>query len=171
MGLEEFNMAPGGNYTVNTALVPVGGVATTPAYPPVGDQPPTPEPAGRTWRVTTPVWAMIGVTAAALVTGIVTGSLALSDQGEFDDQLEAEGVTSENRQALVDIGDNGTTKALVADISFGVAGAAALTGLIVFFAQNRARSSGQANHRRSRSFAITPSFDEGGGGLQAVGHF
>lgn len=167
MGLEEFNVAPGGTYTVNTAMVPVAAAApTTPESPPGVE----PAPTQRTWRVTTPVWAMIGVTAAALVTGVVTGSLALADQGEFDDQIAAEGVTSENRQVLEDMGDTGTAKALVADISFGVAGAAAITGIVLFFVQNhQAQTSGQA--RRQRSFAITPSFGEDGGGLQAVGHF
>jgi hypothetical protein len=168
MGLEEFNVGPGGAYTVNTAMVPAASAApTAPVYPPPGMQP---APTQRAWSVTTPVWAMIGVTAAALVTGVVTGSLALADQGDFDDQIAAEGVTSANRQDLVDIGDTGTTKALVSDICWGVAGAAAITGIVLFFVQNhQAQTSGQAASHRS--FAITPSFDEDGGGLQAVGHF
>lgn len=173
MVLEEFNMPFAGNHTINAQLQGPGGrPQPTPTPTPV--TPPGTEEPDREWRVTTPVWAMVGVTGAALVTGIVTGSLALADQGDFDDQLDDEGVTSENRQELRDLGDSGETKALIADISFGVAAAAAVTGIVLFFVQNRdSGSSGTAERPRRRSSPITiaPAISENGGGITAIGRF
>jgi len=167
MALEEFNMSGGAGHTVNVSLIPVAGAQQPSAYPST-TQPQT-EQGGR-WRVTTPVWVMIGVTGAALITGIVTGSLALVDQGDFDDRIDQEGVTGDNRSSLQDLGDSGTVKALVADISFGVAGAAAITGLILFFVQNRHRNS-QTADRPHRIFSLSPTLTGQGGGLQLGGTF
>lgn len=167
MGLEEFNVSQGGGYTVNIALVPLGGsqVATDPYS--------TTEPttSDGDWRVSASVWAMIGVTGAALITGIVTGALALSDQGSFDDQIEQDGVTRANRLELEDIGDGGRIKALVADISYGVAGAAAATVLILFFVQNRNRGEQTSQGRHGSSLSLMPTMSGNGGGLSLGGSF
>lgn len=164
MGLEEFDVGQGGAHTVNVALVPVGGAQQTPGYGPTTQ----PVESEREWRVTTPVWVMIGLGSAALITGIVTGSLALVDQGDFDDRINQNGVSNDNRGQLEDLGDSGSVKALVADISFGVAGAAAITGLILFFVQNRNRSQAE---RRGSSLSLVPSLSGTGGGLQLGGNF
>ncbi len=161
--LEEFDMVFASGYTIQANLVPIGdGQAGTPGYPTESGQ----------WRVTTSVWAMIGVAGAGLITGIVTGSLALSNQGDFDDRVTG-GVTGENRAELEELGDGGQTKALVADISFGIAGAAAITGLILFFVQNRNRGSQSRSSPQDRisPFTLTPSVTEGGGSLTIGGSF
>jgi len=164
MVLQEFNMPPAGSHTVQANLVPVGGaVATTP----------TPGPGGqvvvqqRRWHMTTPVWVMVGVTGAALVTGTVTGALAMADQGEFDDLRDDQDT---ERSELEDLRDSGETKALVADISFGVAAAAAITGIVLFFVQNR-RGAQTAEGEDSTPIAINPLITEEGGGVQIGGRF
>lgn len=174
MLLQEFTMPVAGSHIVNVRLVPEGGgqtastrggTGTTPTIPPTSQQP------SERVQVTTPVWIMIGLTAAGLITGTVTGALALSDQGEFDDRVQTEGVSGDNRASLMDLGDSGEAKALVADISFGVAAAAAITGIVLFFVQNRNRLS--RSGRASPRFSISPNLalDGDGGGLTAIGRF
>lgn len=132
----------------------------TAPQPAIGGQPAaTPQPR---LRVSTPVWVMIGITGAALVTGIVAGSLALSGQGDFDD-LIANGEYGE----AADLGGSVETRALVADISWGVAAAAAITGIVLFFVDySRSRRAAA-----SPSFAFSPSPTEGGGQLVLLGRF
>jgi len=67
----------------------------------------------------TEIWIASGVAGVALVTGTVLGFLALSEQSEFDENPTNEAA------------DSGEQLALLADISFGVALAAAVTGLVL----------------------------------------
>ncbi|MEM9194458.1 MAG: PEGA domain-containing protein, partial [Myxococcota bacterium] len=66
------------------------------------------------------VWVASGVAAAALVAGTVLGFMALSEQADFDDDPSE------------DTADNGETLALFADVGFGIAGAAALTAIVLY---------------------------------------
>lgn len=68
----------------------------------------------------TAAWVCVGITGAALIAGSVFGLVAMSDQSEFDDN------PSES------LADSAESMALAADISFGVAGAAAVVGLVLF---------------------------------------
>jgi hypothetical protein len=67
------------------------------------------------------VWIASGVSGAALVTGTVLGFLALSEQSEFDQTPSHDGA------------DRGERLALMSDISLGIAAAAAVTGLVLYF--------------------------------------
>ncbi|MFK7985405.1 MAG: PEGA domain-containing protein [Sandaracinaceae bacterium] len=69
------------------------------------------------------VWVLAGVAAAGLVSGTAFGFVALSEQSSFDDQPDA------------DTADRGETFALIADISFGVAAAAAITGIVLYIVE------------------------------------
>lgn len=72
----------------------------------------------------TAVWVTSGIAAAGLVTGTVLGFLALSEEDKFDDAPS---------EATADRGER---LALFADVSFAVAGASALTALILFLTQD-----------------------------------
>jgi hypothetical protein len=159
-----FEVAYGEAQTIQINLVAAAGPPATPPATPVPTQP------SEGLRFSTPVWVMIGLTAAALVTGIVTGSLALSDQGEFellDPQADPE-------SRFQELHDSGQTKALIADISFGVAAAAAITGIVLFIVQNtgnRRSASRQGYTLGSPSLTLTPSVSENGGGISIFGRF
>lgn len=169
--MQQFDVASGEARTIQLALVPEGGGGTgtdpgVPGTPPAG---------GGGARITTPVWVMIGLTGAALLTGIITGSLALSDQGDFDDLMGSENLTLAQYNEATGVGDSGRTKALIADISFGVAGAAALTGIVLFFVdyarrRRQARQPAQPGYD-SPSLSISPAISQNGGGIFAIGRW
>ncbi|MGE0791003.1 MAG: PEGA domain-containing protein [Sandaracinaceae bacterium] len=79
------------------------------------------------------VWVTAGIAAAALVNGTVFGFLALSEQSNFDAQPSHE------------IADRGETFALVADISFGVAAAFAITAIVLYIVERSSGSSDSAS--------------------------
>lgn len=72
----------------------------------------------------TAVWVTSGVAAAGLVAGTVLGFLALSEEDNFDDAPSAA------------TADRGERLALFADVSFAIAGAAAITSLVLFLTQD-----------------------------------
>jgi hypothetical protein len=77
--------------------------------------------AGGKKRSLVPVWVATGVAGAGLVTGIICGSLALKTSKDFDDKpTEASA-------------DKGEKLALFADVGFGVAAAAGVTAIILYF--------------------------------------
>lgn len=78
------------------------------------------------------VWVVAGVAALGLVSGTVFGFLALSEQSNFD-------ATPTN-----EIADRGETFALVADISFGVAAAAAITAIVLYIVEATSSSNDTA---------------------------
>jgi hypothetical protein len=73
-------------------------------------------------------WATLGVGGAVLVNGIVFAALASKS---FSDGQGLEPM-SENAVRLSDLQSQVRTRSLVADISFGIAGAAITTGLILW---------------------------------------
>jgi hypothetical protein len=82
------------------------------------------EPGGR--RLGPAAWATSGLAAGALLTGTVFGFMALDQESEFDlHPTEARA-------------DRGERDALVADICFGVAGASAITALVLWLRPHRA---------------------------------
>ena len=68
----------------------------------------------------TAVWVSTGIAAGALVTGTVLGFLALSEENDFNTSPDA------------DTADKGERFALFADVAFGIAGAAAVTALVLY---------------------------------------
>ncbi len=73
--------------------------------------------------VNTGVWITAGVSAGALLMGTVLGFLAMSEESDF------------NSAPTADSADRGEKLALFADVAFGVAAAAALTGIILHFTE------------------------------------
>jgi tetratricopeptide (TPR) repeat protein len=68
------------------------------------------------------VWAMAGVAGAGLVSATIFGLLALSEQSKFD----------KSDQTDQDSADKGKAFAVVCDVSWGVAAAAAITGTVLY---------------------------------------
>jgi tetratricopeptide (TPR) repeat protein len=98
------------------------------------------------------VWITVGIAAAALILGTVMGFLALSEQSNFD------------AQPTTEIADRGVAFALTADISFGVAGAAALTAIILYIIDVSAGAEGEAEVAPV-AFELNPWANHQGGGL------
>lgn len=80
------------------------------------------------------VWITAGVAAAGLISGTVFGFLALSEQSNFD------------QAPSLETADRGEAFALVADIGFGVAAAAAITSVVLYILE-RSSGSGAAQAR------------------------
>jgi tetratricopeptide (TPR) repeat protein len=76
-------------------------------------------------------WVALGVGAAAGITGGVLGGVALSTKNEVD----AECVDQHCPPTRESDGDKVRTLALTADVLYGVAGAAVITGIVLFFVE------------------------------------
>lgn len=100
------------------------------------------------------VWVLAGIGAATLVAGTVFGFLALSEQSNFDSEPNT------------DSADRGEIFALVADISFGVAGASVLAAIILYIAE---RSSGDS--ASDSAALVAPWATPTGGGVSAQVRF
>jgi tetratricopeptide (TPR) repeat protein len=97
------------------------------------------------------VWVTAGIAALGLVSGTVFGFLALSEQSNFD-------ATPTNETA-----DRGELFALIADISFGVAGAAAITAIVLYIVE----ASMGSEEASASNFQLTPWGNAQGGGIAA----
>lgn len=124
---------------------------------PATDQPPPPDPEleqakrkKKTLRVAG--FAVLGVGAGALIGGAVAGGLAQSD---FNRAEPGPDVTPADSQDLL---AGAKTKALAADVLFGVGGALVLTGVILV-------AVGFTKPKTSSRVALTPSFGPRGGGV------
>jgi len=107
----------------------------------------------------TELWVSSGVAGVALVTGTVFGFLALSEQSEFDE-------TPSN-----DTADAGEQYALLADISFGIAAAAAITGLVLHFTGGDEEEDTASTGAQGTHVELTPLLGPQGGGVSATVQF
>jgi tetratricopeptide (TPR) repeat protein len=99
-------------------------------------------------------FGIVGAGAGALIAGAVVGSLAQGDNDKAFDQNEADTLAA--RQDLL---DKSKTKALTADVLFGVGGALLLTGIIlVAVGYSKPKS-------QPPKVAFTPTFGPTGGGF------
>lgn len=96
------------------------------------------------------VWVSAGIAAGTLVAGTVVGFLALSEEGDFDDTPTDA------------IADRGETFALVADVFFGIAAAAAITGLVLYLTGGDDDEDSESAH-----LDVAPLVGPNGGGLSA----
>ncbi len=94
--------------------------------PPVTFPAPTPPPPGKKGRVWT--WVAAGIGGAALIGGGVFGGLAAQAKGEFDDEEWA--------GPAADLGDTVDSRAMTANILFGVGGAALVAAVVLFFVED-----------------------------------
>jgi tetratricopeptide (TPR) repeat protein len=99
-------------------------------------------------------FALVGAGAGALIGAAVVGSLAQSDSDKAFDRDEADSLSM--RQDLL---DKSQSKALTADVLYGVGGALLLTG-VVLVAVGYSKPKTQ-----NQRVALTPSFGPSGGGL------
>lgn len=156
--------------TTATATVPPGGRAnanaelaalpepvvepTPPATEPVEPEPTPPAPAAERGP-SAALWVTSGVAAAALVGGTVLGFMALSREAEFDDMPTAGRA------------DAGERFALFADVLFGVAGAAAITALVLFLTSDDGDDDAGGEEDRATALTISPSVGRRGAGVSA----
>src|SRR5690606_4388952 len=78
-----------------------------------------------------PVWVATGVAGAGLVTGVILGGFALKQKADFDVRP---------REATADKGER---LALFADVGFGIAAAAGITALVLYFTRDKAEEKSQ----------------------------
>lgn len=155
-----------------TATVPPGGRAeasaelvalpepepvvepTPPATEPVEPEP-TPPATPTEEGPSAALWVTSGVAAAALVGGTVLGFMALSREAEFDDE------------PTVGRADDGERFALFADVLFGVAGAAAITAIVLFLTSDDGDDDAGGEEDSTTALTISPSLGRRGGGVSA----
>jgi len=135
------------------------------AEPALGDGEPIPETVPEDHAsqddaedVNTGVWVTAGVSAGALLMGTVIGFLALSEESDFNDAPTA------------DSADRGEKLALFADVAFGVAAAAALTGIILHFTQAD-DDDDEDNDETATRVDVAPAVGPHGAGLSAQVRF
>lgn len=97
-------------------------------------------------------FGLVGAGAAALIGGAVVGSLAQNDSDKAFDMDEADSLAARR-----DFLDKAQTKALTADVLYGVGGALLLTGVVLV-------AVGYSKPKSSR-VALTPTFGPHGGGM------
>jgi hypothetical protein len=73
-------------------------------------------------------WIAAAVAGVGLVSGTVFGTMALGDEDDFNQKKKANPNATGDLQ---DIKDSGERNAIIADVSFGVAAAAAVVGVII----------------------------------------
>lgn len=73
-------------------------------------------------------WIAAAVAGVGLVSGTVFGTMALGDEDDFNQKKKS---ASPDTGDLNDIKDSGERNAIIADVSFGIAAAAAVVGVII----------------------------------------
>jgi tetratricopeptide (TPR) repeat protein len=73
-------------------------------------------------------WIAAAVAGVGLVSGTVFGTMALGDEDDFNQKKKA---NPDETKDLSNIKDSGERNAIIADVSFGVAAAAAIVGVII----------------------------------------
>jgi hypothetical protein len=124
------------------------------------DKPPTKDPAAgsRLWT-----WVGLGGTVAAAAIGIGLGAAAQSDNSAWKTEADATQAQS--------LRDSGQSKQLGANICYGLAGALAITTVVLFFVEGRSPAESSAGNKKpSRSASVVPLFGETTG-LMLEGRF
>ncbi len=91
-------------------------------------------------------WVCAALTGVGLVSGTVFGAMALGDEKEYKDSPNP---TQTQK-------DSGERKAIVADVSFGVAAAAAIVGTIVLLTYDKDEEEAGDDDSSTAKFKITP---------------
>jgi hypothetical protein len=135
------------------------GVVTPISGPPVTDKPRAERPLYAKW------WLWGGVAVAFAGGGTYFGLDALSAQDELD-KLNADSMNHDFSEAQV-VQERGERSALLANIGFGLAGAAAVVAAVLLVTDHRG---GPARIEKSGA-AITPTTDGGGATVVVFGRF
>ncbi|MBN2804953.1 MAG: PEGA domain-containing protein [Deltaproteobacteria bacterium] len=103
-------------------------------------------------------WAMAAVTGIGVVSGTVFGTMALKDSNDYKDSGSDATKTSGERSALI------------ADISFGVAIAAAITGTIILIT-NKNKKEKLKSATKEKQWNIIPVFGQNQAGISTAIQF
>ncbi len=164
----EVTLAEGGAESVSLALI-AEEVAAPPPEPPPEPPPQNTPPAqptdtGAQGSDKTLAYVLWGVGGVGLLTGTVTGVMAMGKKGDLDDQCTSSGECPSKSQDTL---DSAKTLALVSTIGFGVGIAGAAAGTVLYFmtpAGSAALPSFQAYGTTARPY-VTPT------GAGVVGQF
>jgi hypothetical protein len=134
--------------------VVAGGGAEEPAETPVA---PVEQDEGpkRVWT-----WVFLGVGAAAGITGGILGGVSMKQTQDFIDDCGEHNCSAEREDERDDI----KRVSLTADILYGVAGAAVVTGVILFFVE-------PPDEEDETAVAVTPTLQPDGAGIGISGRF
>ena len=131
--------------------------------PPKGDQEPPAEPVVAPGTDESPervwTWVFLGIGGAAGITGGILGGVSMKQTQDFIDDCGEHNCTTEREDERDDI----KRVSLTADILYGVAAAAVVTGVILFFVE--------APDEEGTAVAVTPSLQPDGAGLGITGRF
>lgn len=120
------------------------------------------------------VWATLGATVAVGIGGGVVAGLAAADKSTYDTELNCDSAaclakTPAERQ---DAFDGIKTKNLVADILFGVAGAGAVTTLVLFLTRPEVKADGDKKEARfGKDWMVAPVISPQFSGAALVANF
>jgi hypothetical protein len=92
-------------------------------------------------------WIAAAVAGVGLVSGTVFGTMALGDEDDFNQKAKS---TSATEGDLQDIKDSGERNAIIADVSFGVAAAAAVVGVIILLTDRKKGERAEADTAKAR---------------------
>ena len=132
----EVTLAEGGAESVSLALIADETAAPPPEKPP---EPPPPQEnppaqpadtAAAQGSDKTLAYVLWGVGGAGLLTGTITGVMAMGKKGDLDDQCSSNGDCPKSAQGDI---DSAKTLALVSTIGFGVGIAGAAAGTVLYF--------------------------------------
>jgi hypothetical protein len=101
-------------------------------------------------------WAATGVGIAAIGAGVGLGVLALEKEDAY------------NKKATETRRKDGERIALLADVSYGIAGAAAVTALVIYFTSGSKKTE---EAPMQQAWRVSPSFGRDGAGLAARTEF
>lgn len=141
----EVTLAEGGAQTVNLALVADPAQTAAPPPPPQESSTTTsattnaaaPVDAGSPASDKTLAYVLWGVGGAGLLTGTITGIMAMGKKGTLDDKCNTPSTCPEDQQSTI---DSANTLALISTIGFGVGIAGAAAGTVLFFTGNDGNS-------------------------------
>lgn len=166
----KIDLAPAGRQTVRSPLAAERPSLPQPNVMGAGGPVEEPKPTGSSGEsgkkssIPAGVWVSTGVAVSGVVAGTVLGFLALDQQSQFD------------RMPTAKTADKGERLALFADVSFGVAAGAAITGLVLYLTTGKGGSSDEdtsgdgaskASAKTARA-SVTPLLLPGGGGMAAT---
>lgn len=153
---QSVRLAPAGRDTIRFTMMPEAqapvAVAPTTVVP---DAPPA-EESGRHFGPG--FWAATGVGVAAIAAGATLGVLALKQEKDFKDDPT-------KRSA-----DQGERFALFADVSYGIAGAAAITAVVLYFTSGKSKSA-EESAPPAQAWRVAPALARDGAGFAARAEF
>lgn len=151
---QSIRLAPAGRDTIRFTMMPEAREPVTVAPTSVT---PDSEPAQESGRHIGPAfWVATGIGIGAIASGVTLGVLALKEDKEYKKH------PTEKRA------DQGDRHALFADISYGIAGAAAVTAIVLYFTSGK---KSEETAPDTQAWRIAPTFARQGAGLAAHTEF